>query len=115
MKLADLDPVFISYLERDGHTYLPNEKSLSEAMGIMFLCPICFAANGGPVGTHQVICWSAARGAPEHAQPRPGRWTIDGTGFDDLTLNGEPLGQARSVQVISACQAHFHITNGEVT
>ena len=37
-----------------------------KALGI--LCPKCFAENGGPVGTHSVICWSEfARHACRHA------------------------------------------------
>lgn len=95
--------------------YLPWVASLPEAMGIRFLCPLCFIANGGSVGTHGVICWSRSRGVPDHAEPGPGRWTIDGTGFDDLTLNGDPPGNARSVALKGGCGWHGHITAGLVT
>jgi hypothetical protein len=88
--------------------------TITEAQGLIFLCPKCFAANKGPVGTHAVICWSRSRGVPDEAKPS-GRWTLDGTGMNDLTLNGDPPGSARSVLLKGGCAWHGHITNGEVT
>lgn len=115
MRLTDLEPRFVRY-ENDGdrvsHRYV---DSIEEAQGIFFLCPKCFVANGGPVGTHGVICWSRSRGVPDEAKPAPGRWTISGTGFSDLTLDGDPIGGARSVLLTSGCAWHGFITNGEVT
>lgn len=119
MKLTDLDARFIRYEERDGHVYIHEVDTLDEAQGVRFLCPVCWQANKGPVGTHSVMCWSRSRGVPETATPRPGRWKLDGTGLHDLTLNGDsatdPGGGARSVLLYSPCAWHGHVTNGEVT
>lgn len=132
MKLTDLEPEFLRWEKRfEGSPHIkpaggefgtPYEHvvhvhvaTLAEAMGVQFLCPKCFQANGGNQGTHLVICWSRSRGAPEEATPGPGRWTLDGTGFHDLTLNGDPPGNARSVLLTSGCGWHGFVTNGEVT
>lgn len=115
MKLTELEPQFLRHEEREGSAYHVHVDSLAEAQGIWFLCPKCFAANGGPVGTHGVICWSRSRGAPESAVPGPGRWTLEGTGYHDLTLNGDPPGAARSVLLTGGCGWHGHVTKGEVT
>ena len=143
MKLTDLEPKFLRYEVREeawrrqtdacrtlppGHehtdacsevvigprVYLPWANALADAQGVKFLCPKCFAANGGPVGTHAVICWSRSSGIPDDAEPS-GRWTLDGTGYGDLTLNGDPPGNARSVLLIGGCEWHGFITDGEVT
>lgn len=146
MRLVDLEPRFIRYEVKvqeyeqhkaDGymsdplHTHTdacwekvtgprvsyPFVDKIEDAQGITFLCPKCFAANGGSVGTHGVICWSRSRGVPEDAKPGPGRWRLDGTGFHDLTLNGDQAGGggARSVLLTSGCQWHGFVTAGEVT
>lgn len=131
MRLTELDPQFYRYETRReiglfsdggnvverGHdaVYFPKVDRIQDAQGVMFLCPKCFAENGGEVGTHRVVCWSRSRGVPDSAQPSPGRWTIDGTGYHDLTLNGDPPGNARSVQITAGCMWHGHVTNGEVT
>lgn len=128
MRLAELEPQFLRYGRRWGEpdgTFIEagwrithhSVDTLAEAQGVEFLCPKCFAANGGPVGTHIVICWSRSRGTPEDARPGPGRWTLEGTGFDDLTLNGDAIngGGARSVLLQGGCGWHGFVTNGEVT
>lgn len=109
--LRELKAEFLRYEERDGHIYHVPVKALAEAMGVEFLCPKCFAENGGSVGTHIVICWSANRGTPAHASPLPGRWSLDGSGIDDLTLNGEN-GKSRSVLLMGGCGWHGFVTNG---
>jgi hypothetical protein len=122
VRLTELEPQFLRLarpgeLTSDGQPFSWKQvDTLAEAQGIRFLCPVCFVANKGPVGTHQVVCWSRARGVPDSETPNPGRWTLlDGTGYDDLTLNGDPPGNARSVQLTGGCNAHFHVTSGEVT
>lgn len=85
-------------------------KSFAEAQGVRFLCPLCFTKNGGPRGTHTVICWS--RGAGEDAEPGPGRWSLHGTGIEDLTLHGDPVGGARSIQLLGGCVWHGFVNNG---
>ena len=111
MKLTELDPQFLRVTEPGRWREVP---SLAEAHGIKFLCPKCYAANGGPVGTHSVICWSADRGAPDAERPGPGRWALHGTGYSDLTLDGE-RGKSRSVLLTGGCGWHGFITNGDVT
>lgn len=113
MRLLDLNPQFLRYEKRDGKVVLPYVERIEEAQGIRFLCPKCFVEKGGPVGTHGVICWSRSRGTPDDASPGPGRWTIEGSGFADLTLNGDPPGTARSVLLTGGCGWHGFVTAGE--
>lgn len=89
-------------------------EAISEAQGVQFLCPKCFAVNGGPVGTHSIICWSRSAGTPEDEVPGPGRWKLDGDGLDTLTLNGDQVGGggARSVQLHGGCAWHGFVTDG---
>ncbi len=115
MRLTELEPKFLR-LEPDspegGHVFAELDE-MAGAEGVIFLCPKCFEANRGPVGTHVIICWAPA--VPPDLSMSPGRWTLVGTGFADLTLNAPPGSSARSVQLHGGCNAHFHITNGEVT
>src|SRR6266852_6001657 len=64
---------------------------LAEAHGVRFLCPICFAKNGGNIGTHHVEVTFAGRGVPDHLGSHAedgsaSRWEPTGTGLADLTL-----------------------------
>lgn len=112
LRLIELDPSWRRYEEEGGHVYMRAVSSIDEAHGVEFLCPLCFLANKGPVGTHIVICWSSSRGTPAHAHPLPGRWKMEGTSFEDLTLNGEE-GKSRSVLLTGkGCGWHGFITNG---
>ena len=119
MKLLDLEPEFLRYEERtEGgrvHKYHVTVDGIERAQGVMFLCPKCFKANGGSRGTHAIVCWSRSRGVPDHVTPGPGRWSLHGTGLQDLTLNGDQPGGggARSVQLHGGCAWHGFITNGE--
>ena len=112
MRLTELDPWFLRITG-------PNEfeiiHDIGRAQGVEFLCPVCFVKNGGKTGTHRVICWSRSRGVPDDLNPKPGRWTLEGTGYNDLTLNGDPPSSARSVRLSSPCGWHGFVTNGEVT
>jgi len=81
---------------------------IGQADGVIFLCPKCFHDNGGPVGTHSVICWSPAV-SQDHV-PRPGRWNLVGTAIDDLTL----VAGSSSVQLQGGCGAHFFVRGGRV-
>lgn len=113
LPLAGLEPEFMRYEEREDGVYLPHAQGIADAQGLTFLCPKCYVELGGRVGCHSVTCWSAERGTPHSARPGPGRWRIEGSGFDDLTLNAEPPCGARSV-VINHCGAHFFVTRGLV-
>lgn len=104
MKLRDLKARF---LRRVG----PGSWRLcamAEADGVIFLCPKCFTANGGPMGTHSVICWFVGR-VPATEQPGPGRWIPSGLGVDDLTFIGPG---AASVQLTKGCQWHGFVRKG---
>lgn len=111
MRLADLDPRFLVLEAPDR--WRCEGVTFEQASGISFLCPKCYAANGGSVGTHSVICWSRSRGVPDDQKPGPGRWLLAGTGFHDLTLNADPPSGARSIQLHGGCEWHGFITNGE--
>lgn len=89
-------------------------ESIAEAQGVQFLCPKCFATNGGSIGTHSVICWSRSRGVTEEESPGPGRWSMEGTGISDLTLNGDAAGGggARSVFLTAGCGWHGFVNAG---
>lgn len=114
MRLSDLEPQFLRYAPRDGHVYWSHVDDIAVAQGVSFLCPKCFAANGGKVGTHTIVCWSRSRGVPDDATPGPGRWALKGTGYADLTLDGD--GSSRSVLLTGdGCKWHGFVTQGEVT
>lgn len=85
-------------------------NALAEADGVGFLCPKCFAANGGAIGTHQVICWFEGK-VPDDAFPGPGRWNPTGTGLDDLTF--VPGKRSQSVALIGGCAWHGFVANGD--
>lgn len=109
MRLTDLDPHFLKILSEQSYQF--EEVSFVEAQGVQFLCPKCFESNGrSNIGVHWVICWS--EGVPQTTDPKPGRWILAGTSYEDLTLNAS--GQ-RSVKLMGGCNAHFLVTNGEVT
>ncbi len=116
IRLADLEPSFRRYEERNGHIYHVKVDNIDEAHGVQFLCPKCFQANGGSIGTHAVLCWSRSKGVPEHAEPGPGRWRLEGTCLADLTLGIDDGCKSCSVKLTGdGCGWHGHVTNGEVT
>lgn len=80
--------------------------TLVEAQGIMFTCPC---------GDHQVLCWFYGKGVPDEATPGPGRWSVLGTSYHDLTLGPGPSGKS-SIQLLGeGCKWHGHVINGSVT
>ena len=113
MKLTDLEARFLKIIS-DGVMQCEGVQ-LSDAQGVIFLCPKCFAANGGNINTHSVICWFRGRGVPDEMSPKPGRWTPEGTGIDDLTfIPGSPP-IAISVLLTSGCGWHGYVTNGDAS
>lgn len=116
----DLEPRFLrlgtEYDKVQGYhvTHHYEVDSITEAQGVMFLCPKCFFDNGGRIGTHMVVCWSAARGIPDEVRPGPGRWKLEGSKLEDLTL-GKENGKSRSIQIGGTCGWHGYVTNGIVT
>ena len=116
MKLIDLKPRFLRHEFRftDGvnQNFHRRVKTIQEAQGIEFLCPLCLPKNAGAKWTHRVICWSRSAGAPDHVSLTPGRWRIEGTGFHDLTLAPEP-DNARAI-LVHGCYWYGYVTNGDV-
>ncbi len=99
-----------------GRTHRFVGEDISQAQGVCFLCPKCFEANGGGIGTHVVICWFYGKGVPDSETPGPGRWTVEGTGFADLTLGANPHSGGRaSIQLEGGCRWHGHVINGNIT
>lgn len=118
MKLTDLEGTFLVFetehragekFPRVSHRLIGDR--LDGAHGVMFLCPLCYAKNGGPTGTHSVICWFEGR-VPDSASPKPGRWHPAGTGLADLTF--VPPG-AVSVQLLGGCGWHGFVRNGDAS
>jgi hypothetical protein len=108
--LRDLEASFLRIVGEVSWSEIPK---LEDAHGIYFLCPKCFTANGGPRGTHRVICWF--RGCvPDELTPKPGRWTPGGRGLDDLTFVPGVPAMAVSVQLQGACWWHGHVRQGAV-
>ncbi len=106
MKLTDLAPQFIRRLDDDRSEYV---RCIDEADGLVFLCPLCFVENHRErAGVHSVKCWAPS--VPQTTFPRPGRWSMQGTGYGDLTL----VANSSSVWLMSGCRAHFFIEHGEI-
>lgn len=107
-KLTDLKGRFIRAVDAKSWEAVPT---IATAQGIQFKCPACLKITPDP---HSIICWSESRGAPVDIRPLPGRWALQGTSLEDLTLNGE-IGRSRSIQLTGGCAWHGYITDGEVT
>ena len=123
MRLRDLEAEFYRREIRPCHIGAPDcnvvsehteheyyvPASFTDADGVMFLCPKCWLANAGPVGTHGIICWRPR--VPAGVRPGPGRWEFQGTSLDDLTL----VAGSSSVRLDGGCNAHFHVRGGSIT
>lgn len=114
MKLSELEPKF---LKRESDQSFLYVDTLAEANGLMFLCPRCWTRNKGPQGTHMVICWDPS--VPQSTKPVPGRWSLVGTCFDDLSLvagSSSVLlpGSQQELEKGGACGWHGFVKNGEI-
>lgn len=112
MKLSELEPRFVRYETRGGTEYNHMVESLTEAQGIEFLCPACFAKNSGSIGTHGIHVTFRNRGALDaqgsHGRTgSPSRWDVTGSSHADLTLTP-------SIDTTPSCTWHGHVTNGEI-
>ena len=106
--VLDLEGQFYRLAPERPDVHIPVD-SITDAQGVMFLCPACFRANGGPVGTHSILCWFNGHCVPADKLPGPGRWNPVGTGLGDLTFVGP--GQT-SVSLPDGCKWHGFIENG---
>jgi hypothetical protein len=106
MKLRELEPQFLKITTETSWSHV---DSIAEADGIIFLCPVCFKTNNGPIGTHSIICWTPK--VPLTITPGPGRWNLVGTSYDDLTLTA---GSSSIHLTGEGCGAHFYIQGGEI-
>ena len=111
MTLRELECQFVKLVSMDPKKIWKIVDNFADAQGVMFLCPTCFQKNKGPVGTHSILCWSRSRGVPDGVSPGPGRWTFHGTGIDNLTLLGDPVGTAASVN--AGCW-HGFVRDGKI-
>lgn len=105
MRLTELEPTYLKVIDDCNFKYVDDIK---DADGIDFLCPKCFSANNGSIGTHHCICWNPS--VPQTIHPIPGRWEMLGDSFENLSLRAG----SSSVQLNGGCNAHFFIENGEV-
>jgi hypothetical protein len=109
--LRELDARFMKH---DDETHSHYVDSRADADGVMFLCPVCFAAKGlqfgstCDIGVHSIICWEPS--VPRDRSPGPGRWNMQGTGIDDLTL----VAPSSSILLQSGCRAHFFVRDGKI-
>lgn len=89
-------------------------ETLAEAQGVRFLCPACYEANGGPIGTHTVCVAFEGRGVPpalgSQGEHGPSRWSVSGHGLDDLTLSPSIDGTRGG-----GCRWHGWVQNGVAT
>lgn len=108
--LSDLGAYFVRHDAGPPEIYTPV-STVAEAHGVIFLCPKCFEANAGQVGTHSVLCWFVGKVA-DNVEPKPGRWIPGGTGLADLTFIGPG---AASVLLLSGCGWHGFVKNGNAS
>jgi len=110
MRLTDLEGQLYRYAGKQ--TFAPA-KTIAKADSVMFLCPACFVANGGPHGTHSIRVDFAGKGVPDDAcirndKGKPVRWKVTGSNVRDITLSP-------SILLLSGCAWHGFVRNGEVT
>jgi hypothetical protein len=108
MRFRDLDAVLLAI---ETPTTYRHVDRVADADGVRFLCPKCHAANGGPVGTHSVLCWFV--GVDPALDPKPGRWIPSGTTIDDFSFVGPG---AESVLLTGpGCGWHGFVRAGDAT
>lgn len=105
MTLVDLEAKLIRITGERERAYV---ETVAEADGIIFLCPTCYESNGGPKGTHSIICWRPH--VPKSVKPGPGRWELIGNTVDDVTL----IAGSSSIQIQGGCNAHFFVKEGSI-
>jgi hypothetical protein len=115
-RLSELEASFVALL--DGGSFRILGPSLvndgKRADGLWFLCPLCFKANlaahgRGSYGTHHVLCWFD--NVPPGIDPKPGRWTPQGTSIEDVTFV-PAHGRSQSVALKGGCAWHGFVKDG---
>jgi hypothetical protein len=110
MRLSELEPEWL----REGDSRVTmrrmDDATPATAQGLLFLCPVCFKKNNGPVGTHSIIVWFKDRGVAADREPLPGCWAVTGTSFDDLTLQ-----PSIDISENQPGEGHGFITNGLIS
>lgn len=111
--LRTLQAVFIKYTGDDGrsmHHGNPPDVTIEQADGVMFLCPKCYEKNGGPAGTHRIVCNRPRVPLRPGVYVGPGRWEFSGTGIDDLVLTAS----SSSVKLSGGCAWHGFVGKSNV-
>lgn len=104
------DGIACSWGTRPEAYYFEDVETLAEADQVQFLCPACFAKNGGSVGTHGVFVSFQGHNIPDEAglrnsEGKPSRWSASGTNLDDLVLTPS-IAIGVSNPDIKACRWH---------
>ncbi len=107
MKLTELEPILLKRINDKTHQTV---GVLSDADGIMFLCPKCFAANKGRGGTHNIICWFNGR-VLTPMNPLTKQWNPSGSNWKAFGF--DPSGE-QGIKVNGGCGWQGFIENGEV-
>ena len=105
-KLTVLAARWVVEAGADGSSRWSRDEPQPRAQAIIFLCPKCYAANGGPVGTHSIIVPFKDRDVPDGFMPMMPRWAATGETFDTLTTKP-------SIAINGGCGWHGWITDGE--
>lgn len=101
-----LTELHAAFIKRSG-TGWRTDATFADCDGVSFLCPLCYLANFGPVGTHSIICWKPH--VPQDVRPGPGRWNHQGSGLPDLSLRA---GSSSIFLMQSGCRWHGFVENG---
>ena len=116
MKLVHLEPQFVQYFSEGTAQFIRHVPDLGHAQGLQFLCPSCYARNGGAVGTHLIEVTFAGKGVPDdrgshNRKGKPSRWTVTGgSTLSNLTLKPSILIDSAE----PACDGwHGYVTDGE--
>ena len=119
MRLTDLNPKYHTMpVRKEYWTCRDTDEGPEGAGGITFDCPQCrmhpdkdeWRINSEGKSHHRVTLY-----VPEafDSDPKigPGRWSLVGTGFSDLSLVGST---SSSVACRYGCRAHFFVKGGEI-
>ncbi len=106
MRLVDLDAKWVRCIDERQLLFV-REGEL--AHGLLFYCPTCFGANGGVIGTHQVLIFflNPVGGGPAAGpewNPAP-RWHRVGESLTHLMLSP-------SIRMTDGCKWHGWVRFG---